>query len=137
SDASTIQAMLVKTLSGYLIAFIASIIIWILLSRVIKKLVTGQPHPMWRVFQWIISGSLWAAWLMQDAANVAVSLPRSLAFWQFAIFTLSIFFGLGVLFYNRGDRIQEVVNEKSDVRDTRSATIIDFVYAGVLYYFTI
>jgi hypothetical protein len=74
---------------------------------------------------------------MQDAANIAVFLPRSLSFGQFLAFALYIFFGLGILFYLRGDKIQQVVTEKSDVRDIRSASIIDFVYAIILYYFKI
>jgi hypothetical protein len=90
---------------------------------------------MWTGFQWVTSGALWAVWIMQDAANIAVYLPRSLSLTQFLAFALYIFLGLGVLFYLRGDKIQKVVTEKSDVRDIRSATIIDFVYAIILYYF--
>lgn len=137
ADASAIGSVLTKSLSGYLVAFIASIFVWIVLSRVIKKFIKGKPHPVWTVFQWVTSGSLWAVWIMQDAANIAVYLPRSLTFNQFALFALYIFFGLGILFYLRGDKIQRVVTEKSDVRDIRSATIIDFVYAIILYYFKI
>ncbi len=137
ASASAIGNVLVKSLSGYFVAFGAAIVVWILLSRVIRNYVKGEPHPMWTVVQWITSGSLWAVWIMQDAANIAVYLPRSLTFAQFSGFALYIFFGLGVLFYLRGDRIQKVVTEKSDVRDIRSATIIDFVYAVILYYFKI
>lgn len=68
------------------------------------------------------------------AANVAVYLPRSLDLGQFLGFALFIFFGLGLLFYLRGDRIQQIVTEKSRVTDIRSATIIDFIYALLLVY---
>lgn len=137
ASATAIGNVLVKSISGYFVAFAAAIVVWILLSRVIKKFVTGEPAKYWTVIQWITSGSLWAVWIMQDAANIAVYLPRSLSFGQFAAFALYIFFGLGILFYLRGDKIQKVVTEKSDVRDIRSATIIDFVYAIILYYFKI
>lgn len=137
ADASAIGSVLAKSLSGYLVAFLAAMAVWVVLSRVIKKFIKGQPHPIWTVFQWVTSGSLWAVWIMQDAANIAVYLPRSMSFTQFSIFALYIFFGLGILFYLRGDKIQKVVTEKSDVRDIRSATIIDFVYAVILYYFKI
>jgi hypothetical protein len=137
ADASAIGNVLTKSLSGYLVAFVTAIIVWMLLSRIIKSMVKGEPHPAWTVFQWITSGSLWAVWIMQDAANIAVYLPRTLSLGQFAAFALYIFFGLGILFYLRGDKIQKVVTEKSDVRDIRSASIIDFVYAIILYYFKI
>jgi hypothetical protein len=137
ADVSAIGKVLTKSLSGYLVAFVAAAVVWVLLSRIIKKFVKGKPHPAWTVFQWLTSGTLWAVWIMQDAANIAVFLPRSLSFGQFLAFALYIFFGLGILFYLRGDKIQQVVTEKSDVRDIRSASIIDFVYAIILYYFKI
>lgn len=137
ADTEAIGKVLTKSISGYFVAFIAAVIVWIALSKLIKKFVKGEPHKAWTAFQWVTSGSLWAVWIMQDAANIAVYLPRQLSFAQFAIFALYIFFGLGVLFYLRGDKIQKVVTEKSDVRDIRSATIIDFVYAIILYYFKI
>ena len=137
ASASAIGSVLVKSISGYFVAFIAAIVIWIGFSKVIQKLTRGKPRPVWTYFQWITSGSLWAVWIMQDAANIAVYLPRSLSLTQFLIFALYIFLGLGMLFYLRGDKIQKVVTEKSDVHDIRSATIIDFVYAIILYYFKI
>lgn len=137
ASASAIGSVLVKSISGYFVAFAAAIVVWIILSKVIRNFIKGKPSPVWAVFQWITSGSLWAVWIMQDAANIAVYLPRSLSLTQFLIFALYIFFGLGILFYLRGDRIQKVVTEKSDVHDIRSATIIDFVYATILYYFKI
>lgn len=137
ASASAIGKVLVKSLSGYLVAFVGAIVVWLLLSKIIKKYFVGKPHKMWTVFQWVTSGTLWSVWIMQDAANIAVYLPRSLSLGQFLGFALYIFFGLGILFYMRGDRIQKVVTEKSDVRDIRSASIIDFVYAIILYIFKI
>ena len=89
----------------------------------------------WVVLQWITSGCLWSAWLMQDAANTAVFLPRSLNFIEFLIFTVFIFFGLGLLFYLKGDRLQKVVSEKAGITDVRAATLVDVVYVSILYYF--
>lgn len=137
ASASAIGKVLVKSLSGYFVAFVVAIVVWVLISKLIKKYFTGKPHKLWTVFQWITSGTLWSVWVMQDAANIAVYLPRSLSLAQFLGFALYIFFGLGVLFYMRGDKIQKVVTEKSDVRDIRSASIIDFVYAIILYFFKI
>lgn len=137
ASASAIGNVLVKSLSGYLVAFVVAIVVWLVLTRTLNRVFTGKPSPIWTVFQWVTSGTLWSVWIMQDAANIAVYLPRSLSFGQFAGFALYIFLGLGLLFYLRGDKIQEVVNEKSDVRDIRSATVIDFVYAIILYYFKI
>ncbi|MCH8545965.1 MAG: hypothetical protein LAT54_04470 [Cryomorphaceae bacterium] len=135
ASSSGIFGVLTKSLSGYIIAFISAITIWFLLSKQIKKFVKGKYHPGWRVFQWMISGLLWSVWLMQDAANIAVFLPRSLSLWQFIAFVSYIFFGLGFLLYFRGGRIQNIINEKSDVKEIKGATVIDLVYALVLLIF--
>lgn len=135
SSMKGITSVLQKSLMGYAIAFVVAFIVWYLLSKAIKGLVQGKPHPAWTFFQWSISGILWAVWLMQDLANIAVTLPRSLSIVEVFFFIAYIFIGLGVLFYLRGDKIQNVVTKKSEVRDVRGATVIDFVYALILIFF--
>lgn len=130
-----ITSMILKSLSGYLIAFVASILIWYFGYNYIRKKFKGREvHPSWMVVQWLVSGLLWSVWVMQDGANVAVFLPRRLDVTQFVIFCLVIFLGLGLLFYLRGDRIQKVVSEKARVSDVRAATLIDLSYALILIY---
>lgn len=137
ANAEGIAGVLGKSLQGYGLAFVVAIIVWILFSRLFDKILTGEASFWWTPVQWIISGALWAVWLMQDAANIAVYLPRSLSGNQFLMFAGVIFFGLGVLFYLRGDRIQQIVLEKSHVVDVRAATMIDFIYVILLYYFKV
>ena len=134
---SGITSVITKSLSGYLIAFFSAIILWSLLGYIIKNRFKEKPHPIWRVFQWASGGALWSFWLMQDAANIAVFLPRSLNFMEFLIFTSTILLGLGILFKMGGEKIQKVVEEKSDVSDIRAATTINFIYAAILYIFKI
>jgi hypothetical protein len=135
ADLAGITGMLIKSLGGYVTAFTVGMIVWMLVSRWISKNFTGPAKPYWRIIQWITSGCLWSVWVMQDIANVAVYLPRSLSTGQFLGFTIFIFLGLGILFYLRGDKIQKIVTEKSHVTDVRSATIIDFIYAILLFFF--
>ena len=90
--------------------------------------------PAWTVIQWIISGTLWAVWIMQDGANIAVFLPRQQELWHFIIFSGTIFLGLGLLFYLRGDKIQRIVSEKVRISDVRAATLVDFSYVILLLY---
>lgn len=135
ADLAGIESMLVKSLSGYLVSFVSAIIIYIVLSKVLRKFLTSEKHPIWVPIQWITSGSLWAVWVMQDAANIAVYLPRRLEMGEFLGFVVFIFLGLGVLFYLRGDRIQQIVSSKSNIVDTRAATIVDLIYTVILYFF--
>jgi hypothetical protein len=136
SDSSDgIVAMVSKSVSGYFIAFLLSGVIWFSGYNLIRKYFKKRKHHVsWMVVQWAVSGALWSVWLMQDGANIAVFLPRRLDLFQFVIFTGTIFFGMAILFYLRGDRIQEVVSEKVRISDVRAATLIDFTYVLLLFY---
>lgn len=135
ADLNGIIDMLSKSMLGYITAFTIGIAVWASVSRWISTHFTGEAKSYWRIIQWITSGCLWSVWVMQDIANVAVYLPRSLETLQFLGFAAFIFAGLGLLFYLRGDKIQEIVTEKSHTHDVRSATIIDFIYAILLFFF--
>ncbi len=137
TSVSGVGSVLTKSLSGYLLAFVVAIVAWSALSPLIKRFEHTEAHPGWRVAQWLSTGTLWSVWLQQDAANVAVYLPRSLSFLQFFGFAALLTAALGVLMYFRGGRIQSIVTEKADVYDVRGATLIDFVYAIILYVFKI
>lgn len=133
---ATVEGMLSKSMSGYFIAFFSSLAIWFLLARPIERLQRGKAHNAWLIGQWLTSGFLWYLWIAQDAANIAVYLPRQLNVWEVSAFILFIFLGLGILFKLKGDKIQSIVNEKSNVQDVRAATLIDLAYALILFWFT-
>jgi hypothetical protein len=133
--AGTILDVMTKSFMGYLLAFFIAIIVWFAVEKLVKDFLKGEAKPYWYIFQWITSGILWAVWIMQDAANIAVFLPRQLNVWEFLAYTGFVFLGLGFLFYLKGDRIQGIVNEKTKVTDVRAATLVDFVYAIILFYF--
>ena len=137
TSGTSIAKVITKSLSGYVIAFLIAIVLWRCVTPVTKRVWKGKPNPGWNIAQWITTGTLWSVWLMQDAANVAVFLPRSMQVIEFVFFCAIITIGLAFLFYRRGDKIQSIVDEKSDIIDVRAATIVDLVYACILYYFKI
>lgn len=135
ADTSGITSVVWKSWTGYILAFILSFLVWYLSYNFIKKYFKSRKfHRSWTVAQWIVSGSLWAVWVMQDGANIAVYLPRQQNLFQFIIFATTIFLGLGLLFYLRGDKIQKVVSEKSRISDIRAATLVDLTYVVLLIY---
>lgn len=135
TEAKSIGKVLSKSFTGYFLAFGIAIVVWMVFSKIFDKWFKGEAHPMWRVGQWMTTGLLWSVWLMQDAANIAVYLPRQLSFVEFLGFVLPVFLGLGILFKTGGEKVQEIVEEKSQVVDVRAATMIDLIYAGILFYF--
>tara|TARA_B100000073_G_scaffold320217_1_gene299738 strand:- start:434 stop:1057 length:624 start_codon:yes stop_codon:yes gene_type:complete len=111
------------------------IIFFMLVAKISKKYFTGKAKFGWTIAQWITSGTLWAVWLTQDAANIAVYLDRGMNGGSFFAFIAVVFIGLGLLLYFKGGRIQKIVTEKSVVTDVRFATLIDFIYCIILFYF--
>lgn len=139
--ASTVvlEKMLMKSVVGYGLAAVAAYICWIVISKFINEkfdeVTTGWKIAFWRNAVWVSSAYLWAAWLSHDVANIAVYLPRQLDITLLLIvisyFTILLFY----IFYIQGGAIQKVVLDKTGTRYARSATIINTIYAGVLYYF--
>ena len=135
ADTSGITSVIWKSWTGYILAFILSFLVWYLSYKAISKFFKSRKfHNSWTAIQWVVSGTLWAVWVMQDGANIAVFLPRQLNLFQFSIFALTIFLGLGLLFYLRGDKIQRVVSEKIRISDVRAATLVDLTYVILLIY---
>ena len=132
---AAIGKVLAKSMSGYILAFFLGFFIFIIISKLTQRYFVGKAKFGWTIAQWITSGTLWSVWLMQDAANIAVYLPRSMSFAEFMGFALVVFVGLGLLLYYKGGRIQKIVTEKSVVTDVRFATIIDLTYCIILFYF--
>ena len=132
---AAVGKVMAKSMSGYVLAFFMGLIIFSAIAKISQKYFTGKPKFGWTIAQWITTGSLWSVWLTQDAANIAVYLPRSLSFGEFSGFAGALFIGLGFLLYFKGGRIQKIVTEKSVVTDVRFATLVDFVYCIILFYF--
>jgi len=139
SSSFMLERILVKSALGYGLAAVAAYALWAFLSKVLdeKKPVSEKNKTKWRIAQWVATCFLWHQWLAHDIANVAVFLPRgqALPLWIFVSFMTILVIGLAHLFYTRGGKIQEIVLSKSGTRFMRSATIIDFAYALILWYF--
>ena len=132
---AAVGGVLAKSMSGYILSLIMGLIFFMIVAKGSKKYFTGEAKFGWTIAQWITSGTLWSVWLMQDAANIAVYLPRSLNTVEFIGFTSIVVIGLGLLLYYKGGRIQKIVTEKSVVTDVRFATLIDLIYCVILFYF--
>ena len=139
SSAFVLEKILLKSAVGYALAAVSAYFLWTILTRFLdeKKPVSQENKSKWRIAQWAATCLLWHQWLAHDIANVAVFLPRgsNLPIWMFISFMIILVIGLAHLFYTRGGKIQEIVLSKSGTRFMRSATIIDFVYALILWYF--
>ncbi|MDX1666577.1 MAG: hypothetical protein R3350_05090 [Saprospiraceae bacterium] len=132
--------MTIKSVSGYGVAFVAAIIIYIIITNSVEKRfieteLTEKAARIWVPLQWLSTGFLWSQWLIQDFANIYVYLPRDLSLSSLLITLFILLSLLGYIFYSKGGAIQEIVKAKTNTVDIRSATIIDATYGMVLLYF--
>lgn len=134
-----LSSMLQKSLIGYGLAFTVGLVVFLLASQTLEKFFRKtehqQHHPIWVLLQWMTTGYLWSVWLIQDFANIFVFLPRQLSVVEGFTAMFAIVALLAYTFANSGGPIQRVLKSKTAVTDIRSATIIDFTFASLLFYF--
>lgn len=132
-------SMLVKSIAGYLVAFVFAIVLYLIVARTIEQRFIDTAHEEpprhWVALQWISTGFLWTQWLVQDLANIFVYVPRRPDVgWM--VFALAVMAAMhAYTFWSRGGEIQKVVTSKTNTADIRSATIIDFCFGLVLMLF--
>ena len=135
-----LTSMVLKSLSGYALAFISAIIIYLIISKSVEKKfienpITQKGEKIWTVLQWGSTGFLWSQWLIQDFANIYVYLPRSLDIYTMLFSLFIILALLAYIIASKGGAIQSIVKTKTNTVDIRSATLIDFTYGIILFYF--
>ena len=131
------EKMLIKSALGYVVSATVAYAIWLVVSRWLETktdLLFSQDQ-WWRVGQWVTTGGLWFMWLSHDMANIAVFLPRDVPVGAMIIISVVFVSGLAYMFWERGGKIQQVVLSKVNTKYVRSATLVDLVYAIILYVF--
>lgn len=143
--------MLIKSGLGYVVAFAAGGLVYVLISRMWETWIAkSQMHQtdgtLWTAFQWATTGFLWWQWLTQDFANIFVFLPRTrtevngeilLSFAPSIIIFAAVVMVLmqAYIMYTRGGEIQKIVLSKTNTTDVRAAAIMNLIYAMILWYF--
>ena len=129
--------IIIKSLFGYAVAFVCAIVLWFVISKKVEKifLKTKNTEKKWVIAQWMTTGFLWSQWLIQDLANIYVYLPRKFSFSTLLLTLVVMLTMMGLIFRSKGGKIQNIVKNKANTRDIRSATLIDGLYAIVLLIF--
>lgn len=139
SNTEVIGMILTKSILGYFIAIITALIIYTVIARSVERYFyytqKKKVSKWWVAAKWLSTAFLWSQWLMQDAANLFVYLPRKASIGELLFVLISFISFLWIVAYKRGGEIQKIVKMKTNVQDPRSATIIDLIYALLLLYF--
>ncbi|MCD8024081.1 MAG: hypothetical protein LUE64_00935, partial [Candidatus Gastranaerophilales bacterium] len=139
SSSQVIGLMLAKSFFGYFVSFVAALFVYFIIARPVEKVFLYSKNKKissgWHVAKWGATAFLWSQWLMQDAANLFVYLPRKLSFEQMLLAVFAFAMLLGIVCYRKGGEIQKILQLKTNTQDVRSATIIDIIYAFILMYF--
>lgn len=132
-----IEKIVLKSIMGYGVAAGFACLVYILIFKYSKDFWT-KPKPAslkWEIVQWTTTGSLWAVWMMQDLANIYVFLPRQIDSFTLLISLIVLLVFLAYILSVRGGKIQAIVNSKTGTSDIRAASLIDGIYALVLFFF--
>ena len=136
---SNLEAMLLKSALGYVVAFVAAIVLFKFVfhraTEYFQRTRKDSIPRYWVLLQWSSTAFLWSQWLIQDLANIFVYLPRQLSIQWLAFGVLMLIAMQGYIFYTFGGVIQKIVLSKTDTTDIRAATIIDCIYGVILLLF--
>ena len=134
--------MLIKSVSGYALAFATALVGYHFIARKIEKHFldhrldeSSASRRWWTLAQWGATGFLWSQWLIQDFANIYVYLPRKLGLLELVLSLVTLLVLLAYIFYQRGGVIQKIVLSKRNTTDIRSATLIDLLFGLILLFF--
>jgi hypothetical protein len=107
---------------------------FVILYLVASKISSGK-IVYWVMLQWVTTAYLWGIWLIQDFANIFVFLPREITLAEGTTALAVIIVLLAYTFAKKGGPVQRILKSKTAVTDIRSATVIDFTYASLLFFF--
>jgi phosphate/sulfate permease len=142
--------LLLKSLVGYGLGLALALLLyggllWLLEGPVLEAAApargataAAQPGPpsgdgpLWLVLQWLSTAWLWSQWLVHDLANIYVLLPRQLGPGPLALTAALLCLGLCALVAWGGGPIQQLVRNKTNSGDLRSATLIDLLFGALL-----
>jgi hypothetical protein len=139
SSQQFIEKMIIKSVYGYGLSFISAFLLYLLIAqrfeskKSIDKVDNTRQKRFWIIAQWFSTAFLWSQWLIQDFANIFVFMPRQLSVVELVGSLVVILTIMAYIFKNRGGKIQEIVNQKVNTRNIRSATIIDLCYGIILF----
>jgi hypothetical protein len=140
SSSVVLEAMMWKSFGGLLVGAVSAFALWLVMAAVVRRWKVSLPsgprlESFARIAQAVSTMLLWSMWLVQDMSNIAVYLPREMPLALLLVVLLVLVAGLGVVFRMNGGAIQHIVKSKTNLRFVVSATIVDLVYAAILFGF--
>lgn len=136
---SRIDAMLLKSVVGYVVAFLVSFAAYRYVAAELEARFWDASRPPpgkgWVVVQWLTTGFLWSQWLVQDLANIFVYIGSTVTGETLAMCLVGLLALHAYTFYSYGGQIQKIVTEKVNTADIRSASLIDLQFGIVLMVF--
>lgn len=140
STGQVIEKMILKSVLGYSLAFVSALLLYYFIAKrfeskaSLRLMDKKKQKKYWLIAQWFSTGFLWSQWLIQDFANIFVFLPRKLDWYELLLALSIILIIMAYIFNKGGGKIQSIVNQKSNLKHIRSATIIDLCYGLLLYF---
>lgn len=137
ANKNTVHSMITKTSVSYFISFLISLIVWRFIYTKYKYLIEVKKekdiNKIWFLLQFMSTGIVWSVWIILSACNFIVFLPRV---FELKELILVIFIGvvsIYLILLDNGGKIQEIVDEKSDI-NIKSSVIFNFLFSFTMLF---
>ena len=137
ANKNTIHSMITKTSVSYFISFLISLIMWRFIYTKYKHYIEVKKEKniskTWFVLEFLSTGIVWSVWIILSACNFVVFLPRV---FELKELILVIFIGvvsIYLILLDNGGKIQEIVDEKSDI-NIKSSVIFNFLFSFTMLF---
>lgn len=137
ANRNTIHSMITKTSVSYFVSFLISLFVWEFIYTKRKYLIDVKNekdiNKIWFFLQFISTGIVWSVWLVLSSCNFVVFLPRVFELKELILIMFVGIVSICLILLDNGGKIQEIVNEKSDI-NIKSSVVFNFLFSFVMLF---
>ena len=134
----TVDSMLTKTATSYLVSFVFGYYIWYRLDKLLNGKISNFDNNKliaWQNIQIISNIGLIIFWIMSNNSNLVVSLPRTFNIPYFLIYILFCAISIFYVVFSRGGKIQSIINAKNGLDNPKTNSIINIAFSLIILMF--
>lgn len=134
----TVDSMLTKTATSYLVSFVFGYYIWYKLDKLLNGKISDFDNDKikkWENIQIISNIGLIIFWIMSNNSNLVVSLPRTFNILYFLIYILFCAISVFYVVFSRGGKIQSIIDAKNGLDNPKTNSILNIAFSLIIFMF--
>ena len=135
----TVDMMLAKTATSYLVSFIFGYYIWYILDKRFKDKITKfdeKDTNFWKNIQILSNIVLIVMWITSNNGNLIVSLPRNFTISSFLLYLSFCAITIAYIILSKGGKMQKsIIDAKKGLNNPKTGSIINMVFSSIILAF--